>query len=294
MSTVTKILGIIDNPNLPILTNEGLVDQMYGKFVNMLTEQGYTMTAQQSAAVSNFLNSLREMQFLDYIQTIFPFIGSSGNTNGAKVPLIGNKLLDFNSSFNGFEIQDGIIMGLTKTPAVSTLLLSDIQPANDFVGAAYSFTKSNTENVSSILDRLVPFDNTSYQLRIQRGEGIIKLGIYVRTSSGKTTLYANDDIYKEGAGNGYLLGCFQNKKFVRHAMFNDLVDQSTGTLVVAEVDMTAEDMANPLTGQSSYGGIDCLTSLTFFKKMPTLQQANQFMSVLKVFMQALDRESDVL
>lgn len=280
MSTITKIKGVIDNPNLPVITPEGLVNPIYGKFVNSLSEQDYTLTPAQSEAVKAFTNVIADNELAEYIQTIFPFIGSQSNPNGAKVPLFGDALFDFPSNFDGFSYENGVINGITKCPAIGTLQLSDVQYADDFVGAAYSFIKSQGKGSNN---RLFQF-GTQFQVRYQD-----KFGIYCRVSSGFSTLYAGDAFDKENiTGHICLSGLFGDDKYVRCAIIGDDVSAAGGGKE-ASIAISSADMSNTLSA-NTWDVVSRLNCIVFFKKMMTKEQLTTFMTALDTFMTSLGRD----
>lgn len=149
MSTLTKFKGAIDNPNLYVLTNSGLVDQMIGEFTLLLEGEGYTLTSSEQTAVMNLITAIRSNAMESYIRMIWPFIGDSEHLSAAKVPLFSDKRFDFDDNFNSFDIVEGKIHGITKTPAIPSLKLSDVADTN-FVSAAFAIKKPLTASANSM------------------------------------------------------------------------------------------------------------------------------------------------
>lgn len=290
MSTVTKIKGVIDNPNLPVITDEGLQPYYYGVFINNLSNQDYAMNSRQKVAVKVFLDYLMDNGLLDYIQTIYPFICSQENVNGAKVPLIGNALLDFNSSFNSFDVREGEIIGITGMPAVSSLKLSDVQP-NDFVGGAISFNKTATTDSGNWNNVVAGFNSTEeiYAFKYQNNKLIIK----ARKDAGTLIGYqATDSLDKSSAGSVYMLACFGDGKYCRYAKTNNSSSLDSGSAsTTPPVAMTESDMNATLQATSSWSRVQTLTSMTFFKRMLTKEQAKVYVTGLEAFMTALGRNA---
>lgn len=285
MSTVIKLKGTFDNPNLPVLTSEGLKSGFYGKYINALATHDYTLTADQKTAVEAFVDYLAANDLFSHIQTIFPFIGSSTNVDAAKVPLVGDVELNFADSFDSFSFDnDNMIVGLTGTPAVTSLKLADVQPKEDFLGVAFSTNKIAT--TESYTDRLMNFD-TNFQVRLQAD----KIQVYVRTSSGLTTLVGSDAIdgeVKAAAGSFYGLLAVGGGKYVRYASKSTSVSYSGGNYGYT-VAKTSTDLAKSLSSTTSYDVAGVFTSITFFKDMITKEQAKLYMDGLKAFMTALGR-----
>lgn len=149
MSTLTKFKGIIDNPSLYVLTRNGLVDQLLGNFILLLEGNGYSLTPSEQIAVTNLVTAIRSNDMVSDIRMIWPFIGDSEHLSAAKVPLFSDKMFDFYDNFNSFDIVDGKIHGLTKTPAISSLKLSDVADTN-FISAAFAIKKPLTTSANSM------------------------------------------------------------------------------------------------------------------------------------------------
>ena len=153
MSTLTKFNGQINNPNLPILTSNGLVDQQIGGFLFRLEEQGYTVTQQEINAITTFINTIRNHpdygDMTSYVRAVYPFIGDNNNPSAAKVAIYSNTLFDFSDSFNSFAFdENNRIQGITATPA-GALKLSDIAE-DKFMDVLFAVKKPQTSSQSTI------------------------------------------------------------------------------------------------------------------------------------------------
>lgn len=281
MSTITRIKGVIDNPNLPVISPEGLVNPIYGKYINALAEQDYVLTTAQSTAIKAFINAISDNELVDYIQTIFPFIGSEANPNAAKVPIFGDVLFDFADTFDGISYSNGIINGITKCPAINTFKLSDIQPRTDFAGAAYSIVKSQGTSGN---DRLLNF-GTKYQIRYQN-----KFGIYCRKADDSYgTTYANDVLDKSGAGYLSLAGMFDSRddNYSRYAKM-DGKTSATGGPLDTSISISNDDMNETLLS-ALWERVQRLNCIVIFKEYMTSSQLTLFMEALDTLMVALGR-----
>ena len=194
MSTITRIKGEINNPNFPVLTADGLKSYYYGKYVNALAELGFTLSATQDAAIETFLNTLMDNEVMQFVKCMYPLIGTTSVPLAANVPLIGDKSFGLPSDFDGFVYNGNAIRGYNKLPAVATLKVKDFADGNNAVGIAVTLNKSSTANVSSFIDRLLSFDDESFQVRLQKGSisPTPRFNCYCMTHSGsKSTLLAN-------------------------------------------------------------------------------------------------------
>lgn len=290
MSTITRIKGVIDNPELPVITAGGLENVYYGKFVNGLDEQGYYMTTAQQNAVKDFINYLQDNELIEYIQTIFPLIGNSTNVNAAKVPIIGDTLLDFPVDFSGFTFDSSNnIVGIDSMPAISSVKMSDVQPNDALFGAAVSLNKDATPS-SEFNARIFDFDG-SYHLRYQKSGNNEYFAIYGRSDGTLTSCIANDQLDKKAAGSAYAMAIFESPdgQYVRYMNFNEAVASTSGSSSSRKPTPTSADLAKTITARSAVSPITAWTSFTFFKKMMTKSQSVLYMQGLKTFIEALGK-----
>lgn len=282
MSTITRIKGVIDNPNLPVISPEGLVNPIYGKYINDLAEQDYVLTTAQSTAIKAFINTISDNELVDYIQTLYPFIGSEANPNAAKVPIFGDVLFDFADTFDGISYSNGIINGITKCPAIDTFKLSDIQTKTNFVGVACSIVKSQG---TSGTDKLINF-GSKYQIRYQN-----KLGVYCRRVDGTyNTSFASDSLDKSGAGYLSLAGIFDaaNGKYARYAKMDGQTSAAGGSATYT-ISISNDDMNETLSVPGSWETVQRLNCIVIFKETMTKEPLSLFMEALDTLMTALGR-----
>lgn len=153
MSTLTKFNGLIDNPNLPILTTQGLIDQQIGGFLFRLEEQGYTITQQEINAITTFINTIRNHpdygDMSSYVRAVYPFIGDRNNPSAAKVGIYSDTLFNFSDSFDSFAFDaNNKIQGITATPA-GALKLGDVAEEK-FMDIVFAVKKPQTVSQSDI------------------------------------------------------------------------------------------------------------------------------------------------
>lgn len=153
MSTLTKFNGLIDNPNLPILTTQGLIDQQIGGFLFRLEEQGYTITQQEINAITTFINTIRNHpdygDMSSYVRAVYPFIGDRNNPSAAKVGIYSDTLFNFSDSFDSFAFDaNNKIQGITATPA-GALKLGDVAEEK-FMDISFVLKKPQTSSQSNL------------------------------------------------------------------------------------------------------------------------------------------------
>jgi hypothetical protein len=300
MSTITRIKGVVDNPDLKILTNEGLVDQTYGKYVNMLADQGYTLDATEKTAVQSFIDTLKANNVDRYIKTCFPFLGNQTNAKAARVPLFGEALFDFADSFDGFSFDgDGRLVGLTRTPACS-LKLSDIAQSKTRIGCAYSINKPLTAGSFSINDilSLKKGNSTISEVRYQNGHIAM---YFVREAGTDDVAIANEGFTSaqaKQAGTFYYMLYLNNESnngaYRRWAISpsSDSPKTASSTQDNTKVDFAEADMDATVV-ETTYTDISALTGLVFFTYMPYLSELNIIMEAWKQLMLSLGKDVNI-
>lgn len=297
MSTITRIKGVIDNPNLPVISPEGLVNPFYGKYINALAEQGFFLTSAQSTAVKAFVETITSNELADYILAFYPFIGSQSNINGAKVPIFGDKLFDWNDdSFDGFDFDsNGNIIGYNKPFAVPSLKVSDIVPENSdghFLGVGYSINKTSTEGDVGV-NRVLSF-SSKLQVRFQGYNGRQLLSLYYHDVNGTRMIHpASTGTISEstiqGAGSFYAAFIVTANGFSRYANMGNETAASRESSYTGYPDII-DDFDTPLDKQGTLDNINQVTSLIFFKSLvSTRNQIITIMEAVKTLMTALGR-----
>lgn len=291
MTTITRIKGVIDNPELPVIIAGGLENFYYGKFVNGLDKQGYYMTTAQQNAVKDFINYLQDNELIEYIQTIFPLIGNSTNVNAAKVPIIGDKLLDFPVDFSGFTFDSSNnIVGIDSMPAINSVKMSDVQPNDALFGAAVSLNKDATPSFD-FYARIFDFDG-SYHLRYQKYNNKEYFAIYGRGDGTlQLCITTNDQLDKTAAGSAYAMAIYESPdgQYVRYMNFNEATASLSGSSSSRKPTPTSADLAKTITASSAVSPVTAWTSFTFFNKMMTKSQSVLYMQGLKTFIEALGK-----
>ena len=147
MGTLIKIKAEVVNPELPVITEQGILPYYTGVYVNKLAEKGVTLTQTEINAVTAFINSLIEADVIDKIGTFYPYIG---NPN---VPLIGSKEYvydDVTPSNENLDFVGGKLRGYKKLLSTNGVKLGDLA-ATDF-GVMFGgsmITKVPSDNVSA-------------------------------------------------------------------------------------------------------------------------------------------------
>ena len=123
MSTITRIKGRILNNGLPILTEEGLKTDPLEIYKYRLRKVGYTLSAAREAALETFYNSLKTSGVIDYIDTMYPFIGNWSSVN---IPLLGARNLEIEPDFSGAVLNGTDIRGFKNFPKMAEIKLSEL------------------------------------------------------------------------------------------------------------------------------------------------------------------------
>lgn len=89
MSTITKLNFAVNNDELPVITEDGnLVNSFVARYISMLSQKGYSLTAGELAAVSELIDDAISHGWLRYVDYLFPFIGDKTHIAAAMVPLV--------------------------------------------------------------------------------------------------------------------------------------------------------------------------------------------------------------
>lgn len=89
MISVIKLKSLVDNKDLPVLTDDGKITNYYvGCYINKLSELGYTLTPIQITAIETFIQDGITNGWINYIKYFLPFIGNKSNPLTGAVPLI--------------------------------------------------------------------------------------------------------------------------------------------------------------------------------------------------------------
>lgn len=305
MSTITRINGMIDNTSLPIITETGLVPYWLGYYINALADKGYTLTQTQHDAVDAFINTLTQDDIIDAVKLFYPFIGTNANTDAAKVPLIGYKEFNFGSSFEDlqYNVSDEIV-GITRTPAISSLKTSDFCNSDCFVmGMSYHKKDTSTSPSSTEIDRVINTNNgIQFRAVVVSSNGSRGIALYTNMKNtegtvGKNTFQTN--IVPENfndAGNCYEiigLNSHDNAPYYCRAIKNN-----NGTLAYAAGSTPntyyppSQEDADLSLSADSYTNINVVTGIVVFNRVLQSSEVSDFINAHKTLNIALGKEID--
>lgn len=144
MGTLIKLKMEVRNPELPVMTEQGILPYYAGLYVNKLADMGVILTQTEVNALSEFVNALNDAGVLDKIDTFYPFMG---NVN---VPLVGSTELTFNnttSTNKKLDFVDGKLRGVKafdSMPAVKYKNLSSFSKGFN-IGCSFISKSLSTE-----------------------------------------------------------------------------------------------------------------------------------------------------
>jgi hypothetical protein len=292
MSTVTKIKGEIVNPNFPVLTDRGLKSFYLGKYINALSELGFTLSETQESAVDSFLNTLMNNDVLQFVKCFYPFIGTTTNPSAAKVPIIGEKTMDFPDNFNGFIFDGNDIKGYSKLPIISTFKVSDVAERNNLLGVAITINKNSSESSSTFIDRLMSFDSTALQVRYQKQSGSEgRLCTYQMLDGGrKDALFANTpSTFNTDAAGTYIAASIYgyNPSYYNRwvKMVGGSVNQASGTSLHYP-NLSSSDMQQSMIETTAFNYVNYVSTFMAFKGNPNNIQISVIMDALESFITA--------
>ena len=303
MSTITRIKGMIDNTSLPIITETGLVQYWFGYYINALADKGYTLTQTQHDAVDAFINTLTQDDIIDAVKLFYPFIGTKANTAAAKVPLIGYKEFNFGSSFDGFQynVSDEIV-GITKTPAITSLKTSDFCNSECFVmGVSYHKKDTSASPSSTAIDRVINTNNgIQFRAVVASPNGSRGIALYTNMKNTEGTIGKNifqTNIVPENfndAGNCYeILGLnsHDNAPYYCRAIKNN-----NGALAYAagstpnRYSPPSQEDADLSLSASLYTNINVVTGIVVFNRVLQSSEISSFINAHKTLNIALGKE----
>lgn len=294
MSTITRIKGEINNPKFPVLTADGLKSYCYGKYVNALAELGFTLSATQDAAIETFLNTLMENEVMQFVKCMYPLIGTTSVPLAANVPLIGDKSFGLPSDFDGFVYDGNAIRGYNKLPAVATLKVKDFADGNNAVGMAVTLNKSSSANASAFIDRLLSFDDTSLQVRLQKtASSAARLNFFCMLHSGsKLNVVANSHTIDTDIA-GTLIGAWMyasDPYYIRWVKIGTAISKAEGTDNGTWPALSNADMEQPMIASSpAYTCVNYVSTITAFQGRPSVTQLSVYMEALEALITALGK-----
>lgn len=89
MITVTRLKTSVNNPDLPVLLDDGTVANFYvGNYIATMRSNEYVLSDAQIAALNAFVNSGISSGWIQYVKYFLPCLGSLTNPITGAVPLI--------------------------------------------------------------------------------------------------------------------------------------------------------------------------------------------------------------
>lgn len=293
MSTVTKLKGLFNNPNLPVLTEEGLLPFYLGKYVQALKAVNFFLSDAQKEAIATFTEKLTEIGAADYVKAFYPFIGSRSNTAAAGVPLIAGDVVEFPSYFSHFAYdQDDNIIGLTRRIVGRGLTLGAFAGISCGVyGASYN---KNAHQTPPVFDT---FFHSSYGgYRIQSSAALPDERFIIAYRNAETDTVTTASFLSTGlteAGNVYSIhGLSRTGLFNRAHKINDNpVSYDTGMSTDYIYGASTDDLSTPLVaGADDYVAVKNVTSLFAFNAIIPKSMLPEIINTWKELMQALGKE----
>lgn len=173
MGTLIRMKAEAVNPELPVLTEQGILPYYTGVYVNRLADKGVTLTQTEINAITAFINSLIEADLIDKIGTFYPFMGD------VNVPLIGNRELEFSdvtSANTNLDFVGGKLRGVKTIPYMNNVKLSELANADfgimwggSMISKIPTTTASDNTNVNILYFRGSKISSIpAVQLRLNR------------------------------------------------------------------------------------------------------------------------------
>lgn len=225
MSTIIKLKAEIDNPNLPVLMENGEIGNYYvGRWFNKCVELGYTPTETELNAIKAFIQNGVSNDWLDFIKYYLPFIGSKDNYMAGAVPLIdkvGNyEMAEYEGGFGSYTLEkafaydanDKIVsLGYSTNDAVggSAFIKTPIQMSDMHNGVSAFFNFKPIDGIlgdlASITDNsqtkgfdLYILANNTLQFTVTGVSGSLTIGVLNKNAV--TTAISNNQNINLGLG----------------------------------------------------------------------------------------------
>lgn len=292
MSTVTKIKGVFQNSNLPVLTDLGLKDYYVGKFYNRCKEAGTTLTSGQITALESFIESLRDNGIIDNVAAMYPFFGTSSNKATVQIPLIGDTPVVYPSTYTGYTIINNNVIGPKSIQAQT----GKIGNAKNGFAIAMSLKITSVSGITAPY-RLVQMGLDSGSFYQYRLDGTpLKNKIYQFNSNSQEIASLNPSLAldeQDVIGNVYMLEGIGDVNSEYTYSLNHKVNgvyKYNASDYAASIKAVSEDSAFKITGSSVLSGIT-YTSMALFYKVPSANKAKQYLDALQILMNALGKEA---
>lgn len=305
MGTLIKMKLEVNNPELPVLTEQGILPYYTGVYVNKLAEKGIALTQTEINAVTAFINSLIEADLIDKIGTFYPFMGD------VNVPLLGNRELEIeNPSTNPYiDFVDAKPRGLKGIPKMPNINFRELSTSFDkglFVGGSLISKTLSSQASSGGIFLVKPSASItpSIQFRFQRSNDGWKFAFYdFYDSSNNNNIRFTPSIEESNSQNNYSFyyGWVNNNHaedtiLYNRTLFKNEVQIANSTGKDASHLMETTNFGDYYLGNLNYTDNDqdrVLTTLVIFNEILTNTLSKAFCQALDTFTSAVGKTVSV-
>lgn len=302
MGTLIKMKAEVNNPVLPVITEQGILPYYTGIYVNRLAEKGVTLTQTEINVVTSFVNSLIDANIIDKIGTFYPFMG---NVN---VPLIGDKELDFtdvSSANTNLDFVSGKLRGIKGNNVMPNVKVKDLTEfTKGFILGGSMITKLPTTHPSGagvFVGFLGQNNDGTYpaiQARLQYASNEWRFRIFDLINSGNSSItvfaptltdsdvqdnysfvYGEVNVNYSSEPMTYNRTLIKNNTVIGNVASNDL------PTLLKTTDITEYYLSNPSDNQTNR----VVTTLVFFNEILTAPMSKAFCQALDTFTDAVGK-----
>lgn len=305
MGTIIRMKAEVVNPELLVVTEQGILPYYAGTYINKLAEKGVTLTQTEINAVTAFINSLIESNVIDKIGTFYPFMGD------VNVPLIGSKELEFDDTTQtntNLDFVNGKLRGIKGNNSMPNVKYKDLTTfTHGFNVAGSMITKSPTShtlNLGTYIKFSISGGSTfpNIQMRFQdvAEEGWRMILYNYRTSDDYIAFSYNPAISDSDVQKNYsFMYALANENSASDNLLYNRTLIENGTTVLSNVasndtsrllksnDITEFYFTEILSTQNVTDRV--VTSLAFFNEIPTSKDSLAFCKALDTFTAAVGK-----
>lgn len=297
MGTLIRMKAEVNNPELPVVTEQGILPYYTGIYVNNLADNGITLTQTEINAVTAFVNTLKDANVLDKIDTFYPFIGD------ANIPLIGNKELgftDITSANTNLDFVSGKLRGIKGQNTMQNVKYKDLTTFNKGViigGSMITKTPtSHPSNAGTWIRFITSAGNTpALQCRLQFSD-VWRFRISQIASSTNNAIF-NPAIPDSNVQNNYsFVYGIVNDSYSTEALKsnetliknNTILSNSVNSTFLSSLPQT--DFREYYIGSVDENAIDrVVTTLAFFNEILSAPMSKAFCEALDTFTAAVGK-----
>lgn len=303
MGTLIKMKAEVVNPELPVVTEHGILPYYAGIYVNKLADMGITFTQAEANALAAFINTINDAGVLNKIDSFYPFMG---NVN---VPLIGSTELTFantTSTNTKLDFVDGKLRGAKGFDSMPTVKYKDLTSFNKGFNIGLSMISKTVSSVTRM--PLFELNNGGAYPVIQmkyQNSGTVFAGTIselLSSSSSGSIIQVITDPYSDTLHNYSFVCGLVNENYADEPINFTKTTIKDNTILVNEAGKQSTVHPFQTTDITEYqiGAVNAdsvngkvVTTLAFFNELLTADQGKVFCQALDTFTAAVGKTVSV-